>query len=379
MMINRSGYASYYTTMRRRSATKHHSKQQGVALITVLVVVALMSVIVTQISSGHILNSRRTQNTIFTDQAFLYVLSAEELAAQMLNLFQQTNQNKPIKLSDPWTEPFMFPLDNGMIEGTIKDGQACFNLNSVSVNTHNPPQQNNPPNQGNNTSGGLNPVNGSNPQLLLRKPITGEQLFARLIELVSLGSDILAQHNVRPEELAAAVRDWIDADNTFSGNVDTEEYFYSGRPIGYRNANQMFASITELRLVRGFSQPVYDLIKPYVCVIPGEESGKININTIDAGQPELLEMLYKDMSKSAASAILTNPMRRTDGLTQQSLDQLVGNSKIEDFARDRISFDTSYFVLEASAQLDGRYSNIVSIFSKRNGQFKVLHRHFGEQ
>jgi general secretion pathway protein K len=358
-----------------RSQQKH-AKQQGVALITVLVVVALMSVIVTQISSGHILNSRRTQNTIFTDQAFLYVQSAEELAAQMLNLYQQTNQNKPVKLSDPWTEPFMFPLDNGMIEGSLKDGQACFNLNSV--NTHKPPPQNNPPNQGNQGSG-LNAVNGIDPQLMLRKPVTGEQLFAQLIELVSFGSDILTQNNVTPNELAAAVRDWIDSDNVVSGNVDTEEYFYSGLPIGYRNANQMFASVTELRLVRGFSQPVYDLIKPYVCVIPGEESGMMNINTIDASQPELLAMLYKGMTTTEASTILTNPIRTTDGLTEQSLNQLVGSAKLEEFARDRISFDTSYFVLTASAQLDGRYSNIVSIFSKRNGQYKVLHRHFGEQ
>jgi general secretion pathway protein K len=378
MIPKRSLFQLVNSSRRQNSRQARHAKQQGVALITVLVVVALMSVIVTQISSGHILNSRRTQNTIFTDQAFLYVQSAEELAAQMLNLYQQTNQNKPVKLSDPWTEPFMFPLDNGMIEGTLKDGQACFNLNSISINTHNPPPQNNQPNPGGN-SGGLNAVNGTNPQLLLRKPITGEQLFARLIELIAFGSDVLAQHNVTPTELAAAVRDWIDADNVVSGNLDTEEYYYSGLPIGYRNANQMFASITELRLVRGFSQPVYDLIKPYVCVIPGEESGKININTIDAGQPELLQMLYKGMQTTEASAILTNPIRMADGLTQQSLDQLVGNAKLEDFARDRIAFDTSYFVLEASAQLDGRYSNIVSIFSKRNGQFQVLHRHFGEQ
>ncbi len=379
--------------------------QRGVALITILIVVAFVSAIATSISKNFTLNKRRTENVLFTDQAFLYVLSAEQLASSMLvELFKASGDK--IHLGQEWAQPFMFPLESAgdstnMLEINLVDAQSCFNLNSI---LHNPAPANPPNNQPGNPSDpergdenpGTNPVSGgltqvsdgTSPTLSPLKASAGQVVFSRLIQQVmtSKGIDI----TVNPNDLAAAVRDWVDPDTqvTLSNEPPSngaEDYEYTGYPIPYRAANGSFASKSELRLIKGFSKEIYDAIAPYVCVIPDDGAGGagadivgININTIPSGHAELLLALYDDLSLSQAQEILNDPRRNQDGLDQSALNSLLGSARQIEQAQGRVQFTTEYFILNGSATIEGRSSKIVATLKKNGDRFSVVNRHFGE-
>jgi len=369
-------------------------KQRGVALITILIVIAFVSAIATSISQNYTLSTRRTENVLFTDQAFLYVLSAEQMASTLLVEMFKANEEK-IHLGQQWAQPFMFPLESAgdstnMLQIELTDGQSCFNLNSM---LHDPaPQQDengkNNDNSDNQNCGGLTCAGSSSNSISPLKATGGQKVFARILEQVLISRE--TSMNVNVNDLAAAVRDWVDTDtqvtltNTPSSN-GAEDYEYTGYPIPYRTSNGSFSSKTELRLIKGFNKDVYDAISPYVCVIPDDGTGGagsdaigINVNTIPSNQPELLMALYDGLSLSAAQEILNDPRRTQDGLDQAALNSLLGQAKESQDAQGRVQFTTEYFILNGSAQIEGRQSTIVAILRKNGDKFSVINRHFGE-
>lgn len=79
------------------------------------------------------------------------------------------------------------------------------------------------------------------------------------------------------EEIAAAVVDWRDADDTLSPNGAESPYYEAlSPPYPCRNAN--FGSVEELLLVRGVDSTLLTTLRPYVTVW----GDKVNLNTAPA-------------------------------------------------------------------------------------------------
>ncbi|MCK4586683.1 MAG: general secretion pathway protein GspK, partial [Gammaproteobacteria bacterium] len=87
-------------------------KQDGVALITAILIAALVSVIAVAMATRQTLDIRRTGNMLEADQAYMYALGMEELAAQVLVNDQQDTGDV-----DSLAENWAIPLPPTTVEG----------------------------------------------------------------------------------------------------------------------------------------------------------------------------------------------------------------------------------------------------------------------
>ena len=75
--------------------------------------------------------------------------------------------------------------------------------------------------------------------------------------------------------LADALADWTDADDT-PRPLGAERAYYLGLTSPYAPRNAPLGSVGELALVRGFTRPVVERLRPYVTVAP---EARVNPNT----------------------------------------------------------------------------------------------------
>ncbi|MBW8185113.1 MULTISPECIES: type II secretion system minor pseudopilin GspK [Shewanella] len=326
-------------------------KQRGVALIVVLLIVALVAVIATNINSRNHLSMRRTLNLAQYDQAYWYALSAEELTKKVLKQDLEDAEGR-VHRQQYWAQAdVVFPAEHGEIGGKISDMRACFNLNSLSIDTK-----------------GQLDGNGQ-PKL----PLAAIQYQGLLM---ALGMDEFSA-----ERLTHTLKDYLDEDTTASpfGAEDAE---YESRNVPYRAANTLMSHRSELRAVMGYSQDIYLKLLPYICVIPGNTQQLLNVNTIEVEQAALLAGMFDDkMSVSEAESIINQ--RPGDGF--EKIEDFKENSSVAGLlAADAAlssSFvvDSKYFRLEAGAKVDTATFRLESIIKTDGSSFEILTRQFGGQ
>lgn len=93
--------------------------------------------------------------------------------------------------------------------------------------------------------------------------------------LKSLFLEVLGVGDAQAEELASAIVDWRDQDNS-PLPMGAENNFYTGLQHSYECKNAPFQISDELLLVRGVTVTIYDQIKDYVTIYG---DGIVNINT----------------------------------------------------------------------------------------------------
>jgi general secretion pathway protein K len=312
-------------------------RQRGVALITVLLVVALVAVIA--VSMGGRLQGQiaRVGAAEQSEQAYWHWLSAEALVRQVL--LAEIEADDYIHLGQNWaTRQGPFPVEGGLIAGSVKDLRSCFNLNGVSA-------------------------------------ADGQSEAQYLALLQALEFD-----EYTSRQLSATLIDWMDSDSELMNNYGAEDPDYESLARPYQAANAPLSHISELRQIRGYTQSVYEKLRPYVCAIPGNTELRLNINTIDEAQPELLSALYMgSLDLGAARSILES--RPAQGYAETSevtaLPELQA-IKVEDEEQvpggSALQTSSEYFELRAAIQYGEVEFFAVSILQIANGEARVLHR-----
>jgi general secretion pathway protein K len=239
---------------------KSISSQSGIAIITVLLMVALATITVTSMSTRQYLDIRRAANQQSLQQSRSLALGGEKFAAATL----MRDKNSPItgktdSLDDDWAQALPpVPVDQSTIKGCVFDLQGRFNLNN-----------------------------------LLHE--AGQLDLDKLEQLKRL----LTALNISAVK-ADAIADWLDKDSEPLGENGAEGSYYSGLEPPYRPGNQAMSSVSELKLVKGFSPAVedekadYDLLIAHVTVLP--ELTSININT---ATPEVIASLGAEFPEKA--------------------------------------------------------------------------------
>jgi general secretion pathway protein K len=236
-------------------------RQQGVALIMVLLVVALVTVLAVQLSERLQVNVLRSTNYQQSEQGYWYWLSAEEIARKLLELQVRDSQGV-IHQEQVWyqqtQEGTSYPIEGGgLAQVAIKDLQGCFNMNALKGD-------------------GL-----TNEQLVRRKVQLRMLLLALEIEIDEYTADVIVE----------SVADWLDTDERMNSGYGAERGDYESLEVPYLAANDYFVHESELRLVKGISQPVYQALRPHICVIPNSGKHQVNINTLTPEQAPLLHAL----------------------------------------------------------------------------------------
>ena len=88
-------------------------------------------------------------------------------------------------------------------------------------------------------------------------------------------------------EISSSLIDWVDLDN-FPDKFDgAEDDYYQRLEKNILTPSSDLTNVAELRKIRGVTEEIFNLIKPYICALPKTIS-TININSMNVGKPNLL-------------------------------------------------------------------------------------------
>jgi len=282
-------------------------RQRGVAIITALLIVAIATTISISISTRLQLDVRRTGNVIAGDQAYLYLLAAESWSKRIL--IQDRKDSEIDHLGEDWAiELPPLPVEGGYIQGKLTDLQSCFNINSLL-------------DAGTDTNTGTN-TNVARTRL--------ERLLTNL-KIDTAG--------------AQAIIDWIDSDLQTTIPDGAEDVYYMNLDQPYRTANTPLQSISELRLIKGFEDPVvYATVLPHVCAFG--VNTPININTATT---EVLRSLADDLTDSDIEKIIE---QRND-TAFNNINEFTSSSNLKEKigSTEGLSVDTEYFMLQTESTI----------------------------
>lgn len=213
-------------------------KQQGVALFVTLLVVTIATLLATEIWFNNSLDISRHSNNRSAYQATHYAKGMFLWVKDILR--QDFEENSSFdNHGEIWNQPLAgIQLEDAVLSGKLTDMDSKFNLNNLVIN---------------NTDNELN-----------------QAYFQRI--LVNLELD---------PTIADKISDWLDADQ-LPRQHGAEDIVYLSKSPSYRSAGQPFLHISELKLVEGIDEQIYQRLKIYVTVVPvrGENPTTININTI---------------------------------------------------------------------------------------------------
>jgi len=210
-------------------------RQRGVALLSVLLVVVLATLLVTRTVGHTELLIRRNANLTAAEQAFQLSMGLEAWANVILEEDRKEGGSLDSR-NDSWAFPLpVIPVDGGQLSGRLEDLDGRLNLNAL-----------------------------ANPNAGLRQ--IQHQRVARLLELLEL--DPL---------LVNRIEDWADRDPDPEPD-GAEDYHYLGLDPAYRVANGIFKHISELRLIEGVDDAVYQALLPHVSALPSALVA-VNVNT----------------------------------------------------------------------------------------------------
>lgn len=253
--------------MRRLTAARgRRAGQRGVALVTALLIVSLATVAAAAMATRLQVDMRRTANLLHGEQAYAYAIAAESWA--IVELRRDAGESEHDALGEDWATALPpIAVEGGFVNGHIYDLQGRFNVNTLVTQDGKPADR----------------------QLAY---------YQRLLTVLGL-----------EPELAPALLDWIDADinATFPDGAEDDVYLLAQPP--YRAANRPLTSISELRLVQGYTPEVMAVLSPHVTALPGQTA--INVNTATAA---VLQALHEQLTESDVEALLTD--RGEDGYTE---------------------------------------------------------------
>lgn len=327
----------------------NNRQQQGVALLTVLMIVAIVAVIAVAMSGRLQLQLQRQQNIQQQQQAFWYAMSAEAFSRVLLRRALQDKST--VHLGQDWAQQgASFMVEDGQIAGEIVDLASCFNLNALQQQ----PERS----------------QSGRPQQTL-----AQRSFQRLLEQVA------PELSMPAEYLTARISDWLDEDSLLNTAGGAEQDDYASLQFPYYTANSLMVSESELRLMLDLTVADYQLLRPYICVIPQSNTLKLNVNTLTEDSAVLLSALLPELSLAQAQELILG--RPEDGFSdiESFLQSSVLNGiSVPEDVKSALTVTSGYFKLQATtAYLDSGFRLTVIFKREENNAIKVLARRFGGQ
>ena len=316
--------------------------QSGAALILAMLIFTVCAALLVATQKFYSIFYQKTVNAIIREQAYEYLLGAEELAALalMLDARKDSTLEQPRDdLREFWAQATMpYTLDEGgVLFGSIEDLSGRFNLNHLAYN--------------------------SIAEVGVKKFSSPQEQFIRLLQCVTSPPLSLSQ----AIEVTEAIGDWIDADDE-PRSSGAEDMWYGGQQPPYRAANRSMASVSELRLVRHITPQLYEQLLPLVTVWP-KKPGLINIHTI--AQP-LFRTFNGDgnlnpLSEEDARVLITE--RRDVGFNDvdSMLENPIFHGKTVSELKSFLGTSTKYFRFSANVELQSLEMDMYSIL-ERSGQ-----------
>jgi len=219
------------------SIKQHKGKQKGVALFMTLLVVTIATLLATEIWFNNTIDISRQSNNRSAYQANHYANGMALWALDVLRIDYEETQAFDNR-GEVWNQPIAgIQLEDAVLSGRLREMDSKFNLNNLVID------------------GAIN-----EPSLAYFKRI-----------LNNLEMDL---------GMADKIIDWMDSDQ-LPMPQGAEDINYLSKSPSYRTAGQHFVHISELKLIDGVNDQIFERLKSFVTVLPisGTVPTRININT----------------------------------------------------------------------------------------------------
>ena len=325
---------------------KGRPQERGVALLVVLLLVTVRSTMAIAMTDDIRFAVRRTANIRMNEQAQWYARGAETLARQVLwRSWKATPMRSTLR--DPWAaHGVSFAIDGGSITGRIADAGNCFNLNSV--------------------------VEAGPKGEYVRRESAREN-FDRLLIALDIPSDIASG-------LSGALLDWIDTNGVQSAD-GAEDESYARREPAYRTAGTLLAEPSELRAMAGYTEELYQHLRPLVCALPTTEPSQINVNTLTEFEAPLLVMITGGALRlpEARRAIAARPAAGYQSVDEFLAQDLFAGIALEPPVRAQLGVRTRYFLAESDVRFHDARVTMASLMEVGGNGVVTTHlRRFGK-
>jgi len=361
--------------IKRLSANLILSRQRGVALITVMLIVALCSIIAAQMTTRLQTQMQRSTNISFNQQAYWYALGAEAFTKRVL-IKAFKDEPKVTHLEQIWAEEGSnYPVAFGEISGEITDLQSCLNLNALHPKAKTKDEA---ADSGSGSSSKTESKTESSTASTGKSASNKTLPAATVLEGLIVNLNIEGIGNFEAEAMVNALTDWLDSNDMITGAGGAEDNDYASREFPYLAANSYLASVNELRLVEHFTPSVILALTPYVCVLPQNAQHLININTLDADKPELLQALLDSSLEDAQNVLSARDSSGYENVEDfYNLPEL-SKINIEKWQKTQFVIDSEYFKLKGSARFNNSYFSMSSIMKvNETQQIQVISRTIG--
>ena len=295
---------------------KSRSKHEGGVLVLVLLILALiLSIGVQSVDRIHF-NFNQAVKDSKDNQSYWYALGLESAVTNFLeNKSKEEDSFKPLMLDIKI--PFMkFSMKKAVIEGSLDDLSACFNLNSLVRS------------------------DGKEGRLVVNNQ--GLILYRNLLLSLEIDRFLL-------EDLIYGLLDWIDSDNSSINTYGAEDDFYTRLDSPYWSANQLLSNKSELANIKNYSTEIVKKILPYVCVLPESATSSININTIPKNKPEILMMLFgENLPRESALQVLDDrPLEGYLSIEEFISHPELGRLILSGYVRSYLKMSSNYYLLNS--------------------------------
>lgn len=303
---------------------KSIQRQRGVALISVMLIIALMTIVASNMTFTFNLSVNRISQALNIQQAKWFGYAGEALALKVLG--DSLKDDDIVHLGQFWAQKeTVFPIEDGLVAGEMKDMRSCFNLNAMDV---------------------ANGENGQPPRIV--------EQFRALMEALEIDSFLA-------EQIADAQRDWIDADSSMVSSLGAEDATYEAMTPGYLAANQPMIDVSEFRQLNEVGPALFRRVAPYICTIP-DSDWSLNVNTVDLEQPQILmAMFHPNLSEDTALSLLSSrPQSGWSSVENFLAEPELQGVQLTEADKGQLRVDSDYFRVEVKAQYDQSVQRMVS-------------------
>ena len=375
-----------------------YRSQRGAALIIAMLVFALSATLLVALQREFSLALQRGTHQLFSEQAWAYLIGAEELAKLALQtdtLLDARSATAADHLGELWAQPATpYPLAaGGWMTGQLTDLQGRINLNMLVKASGNQNQlttnqrpigddtreasagdTRTQPSQGDNQSGREDEPVGQSAIGEADRWTATQKLLIRLLQ--ALGDVSLPLDEAMT--LTEAISDFIDRDaNRRQNGAEVDEYRYADFP--YLPANRALASVSELRSVRGMTPEVYEALAPLVTVWP-ERNTQLNILT--APLPVLRALNADDQwaPLSVMDAERLAERRQEGGITEVKdlLTDPILEGRPSAELEPLLDIRSDWFLLDASVELVDRQRHLFTVLRRDTDTTVAVFRSEGE-
>lgn len=321
--------------------------ERGAALISAMLIVSIMAVVSVSLLETVRFASRLSINLEAREQAQLYAVGAEELAAGSVKAAWVPGQERQPALEAWIRRPFFFPINGGSLQGEARDGANCFNLNSLAM-----------------TVEGANRL--SNPAMIAE--------FTRLLTLLGVPAS-------EATAIATATADWIDSD-AVAGFSGAEDDYYGALEIPYRTAGGPMADPSEIKRIRGMTTALYGQVRPFLCTRPTLDPSVLNINTLKDWQAPLLAAVLGE-GVEAVDALRILEERPVSGFLEQSLIYelpLIVDLDLDALTKERLGLRSRFVDLGVQVSYQGVFLDMISSLQiSDTGDITTVSRRYGSE